>query len=440
MKTLAAAEKTFDHWRDLLSLLLSILLHGLPVLVGLIPILALRLLPKAPIEMEILPPRPRPAAAAATKVAAPAPPAKPAPASPGPGPLAQRSATKTPPSVQRLDLSKNRLQGLGTAAIDNELGVRVILRMPTLRVSVHRPTVEALLHAFPDTHILAAGTALAFIPPQSEKGPATAAAAPTSPTGPMARALLDDLDVLFIATADPRDITATVFYAVPRLGSELPQKLKRRKSPHWDTRTLHLRQPDLLAFVRDDLLESAEADAAMVATLQKPGPAVYAEVQNVHQRIRLRQGLPTPVAVRLALSTDVEPEIHARIELASEKDAAQLLSALPTLQKELSSRLFWLGLGSLLDGLKFQGRGSAVEISGRLPRGDTAVLLGWIRQFLPPPNRFLDPPPPLPPTAPPTSAPATRAAPLDAASPLVDLGSAADAALQEPSAHGMLPR
>src|SRR5262249_55216453 len=46
--------------RDLAALLLSVLLHLLPVILGLIPALALRLLPKPPIEMEILPPKPKP--------------------------------------------------------------------------------------------------------------------------------------------------------------------------------------------------------------------------------------------------------------------------------------------------------------------------------------------------------------------------------------------
>lgn len=393
--------------RDLSALLLSVLLHLLPVILGLIPALALRLLPKPPIEMEILPPKPKPKAAAPVQAEVAPPPAEPPPKhtgpSPGPGARPRPRPTPPPPSVQRMDLAKLRLAGLGPAGIDQDLGLRVLLRMPALRASPHRETVEALLHAFPDTHILAAGTALATLPLRPGQL-ATNTAAP----GPMAKALLDDVDALFIATADPRDISATVFYATLRLDRpgvpSLADKLAGRKSPRWDTRTVTSPRPELLAFARPDLLapppaspqEGEPAPDPMLAALRSPGPALYAEILNVNQRIRLRNGLPTPVSLRLALSADAEPDLHARVELATPEDASQLATALPTIQREMSGRLFWLGLGGLLSGLKFQARGAAVEVSGRLPRGDTAVLLAWIRQFLPPPDRFLDPPPPLP--------------------------------------------
>lgn len=414
--------------RDLLALLLSGLVHVLPVVLGLIPALALRFLPKPPIEVEFLPPKPRPAPPAAAPLPSPpAPPAKPRTDPPRPG--AGAAARRPPLSVQKMDLAKGRLSGLGPSAIDQDLGLRVLVRMPALRKSPHRATVEALLHAFPDTHILAAGTSLASAPQAAHPGsvgPSAVAAAGPEP-GPMARALVDDVDALFIATADPRDITATVFYALIRSGAALPQLLAERRGPRWDTRMLHTLQTDLLAFARPDLLgsptspppgapppEVPEAAAPLdpqwagklLAALRSPGPAVYAEVLNVRQRIRLRNGLPTPVSLRLAVSADADPEVHARIELMNADEAGQFLAALPGLQRDFSSRLFWLGLGSLLNGLKFQGRSTAVEITGRLPRGDTAVLLAWIRQLLPPPERFLDPPLPPP--------------------PLPDLGTAAD--------------
>ena len=58
--------------------------------------------------------------------------------------------------------------------------------MPALRNTPHRQVVETLLAAFPDTHILAAGTA--FPPPASLS---------------LSRAFIDDIDALLIATADP---------------------------------------------------------------------------------------------------------------------------------------------------------------------------------------------------------------------------------------------
>lgn len=412
--------------RDLVALLLSVLLHLLPVLLGLIPALALRLLPKPPIEVEFLAPKPK-AAPPPTPAPAPSPPAaEPPPKHAGTAPGAKPKPPRPvpAPSVQRLDLSKPRLGGLGPSSIDQDLGLRVLLRMPLLRSSPHRETIEALLHAFPDTHILAAGTALATLPVAQVPGQAAAPGGTATP-GPMAKALLDDVDALFIATADPRDITATVFYATlrqDRPGSpSLADKLAQRKSPRWDTRTVTALRPELLAFARADLLGRVEApppgappaapvasppatDTAwiepLLAALKGPGPALYAEILNVNQRIRLRSGLPTPVSIRLAVSADADPDLHVRVELATAEEAAQLFATLPGLQHEMSGRLFWLGLGGLLGGLKFQARGAAVEISGRLPRADTAVLLAWVRQFLPPPDRFLDPPPPPPPPLP----------------------------------------
>jgi hypothetical protein len=424
--------------RDLVSLGLSLLLHVLPVLLGLIPALAMRMLPKPPIEFELLPPKPKPRPPApppaAMELPPPQPPSAEAPQKkpPGPGP-AKKNAQRPAPPLQRMDLSKQRLSGLGPSAIDEDVGLRVLLHMTAIRPSIHRPAVEALLHAFPDTHILAAGTELASVPvapsvapsvapattpPTSGALPSSGAAAPgpaASPTagpvaGPMARALVEDVDALLIETADPRDISATVFYAVPKIGGSLVQKLSARRSPRWDPRTLTELPPRLLAFGRADLLGQASAAAppdarfaARVLTeLERPGPAVYVEITNLKQRLRLRNGLPTPLALRLALSADPDPELRARAEMTSPEEAAQLATLLPGIQRDLSARLFWLGLGSLLNGLKIEQREKAVEVHGRLPRGDTSLLLMWVQKFLPPPDRFLDPPPPpLPPPPPP---------------------------------------
>lgn len=404
--------------RDLLGLLVSVLLHLSPVVLGLLPALAMRLLPKPPIEIEILPPKPKPKPAAPPSEPAvvanpPAAPPRPSPKPPGPGPS---NKPAPPPPVQKVDLAKSKLAGLGPAGIDQDVGVRVLLRMPLIRTSTHRPTVEALLHAFPDAHILAAGTryALPLRPLGSPPPPPPPPGAPPPPR-PMARALIDDVDTLLIETAEPQDISATVFYAIPREGSELVTRLSERKSPRWDKRSLHSLRDGLIAFGRADLLGPAPPpssqppsspsqlvpDAAwlekLVTALRSPGPAVYVEVSNLNQRFRLRSGLPTPVSLRLALSADPDPEIHARVELSSPEEAKQLLDALPPLQRDIAGRLFWFGLGGLFGGLKFQGRGNTVEINGRFPRGDTAVALTWVSQFLPPPDRFLDPPPPAPP-------------------------------------------
>jgi hypothetical protein len=411
-------EKRRQRLRLLLALSLSLLLHSLPSALGLLAQLALRALPKPPIQVEILPPRKR---APPPVVVEPPPPSPSPPASPAVEPPAKLA--KKPPKPDKRDpspqLPATRLTGLGPAAVDEELGLRVLLRMPALRSTPHRQVVETLLAAFPDTHILAAGAP--FPPPASLA---------------LARAFIDDIDTLLIATADPRDITATTFYAKLRPGSDLLTKLGQRRQLSWDSRRVRELRPDLFAFARPDLLgpgtpppvaapppsPTAPSPASderalsawsdrLAAALSQPGPALYGEVNNPQGRIRLRGDLPTPTAVRVVLSADADPQLVAHIELATAADAQQLLTLLPQLKSELSGKLFWLGLGGLLADLRFtlappparssapSGRRPTVEVRGKLPRGDVGVLLLWMKGWLPPPDRFpeLVPPPPPPP-------------------------------------------
>lgn len=415
--------------RSLIAIALSLFLHSLPAITGVLARLAVRALPKPRIEFELLPPKPKPKAPPPEPVALPPPAAQAPPpvakdpkdaARPAKKPVAKDEKKADKMADKRLDVPRGRLTGLGPAAVDDDFGLRVLLRPPALRSSPHRAVVEALLAAFPDTHILAAGTPLA--PP---------------PAVTLSRAFIDDLDALLITTSDPRDITATTFYAQLRPDTQLLSKLDRRRILRWDPRRIHALRPDLFAFARADLLGPATTpipatprslyappadtvakipeppppalDPAWVdklaAALRQPGPAVYAELHNPHGRIRLRGELPTPTGVRLVLTAEADPQVVAQVELANSDDAARLLAALPGLKSEISGRLFWVGLGSLLSDLRFAlapGKsGHTVEIKGRIPRGDTAVLLMWMKGFLPPPDRFPDlvPPPPPPPAA-----------------------------------------
>lgn len=427
--------------RLLVALLLSIGLHALPALTGLLARLALRALPKPPIEVEILPLRKK---APAPPVAAPEPPAPVVP----PATAEAGAAAKPKPKAgdkkpDRPDknalLPKSRLTGLGPHAVDDELGLRVLLRMPALRGTPHRQVIETLLSAFPDTHILAAGVPL-----------------PPPPALSLSRAFLDDIDALLITTADPGDITATAFYAALRPGSDLLGKLEKRRQLSWDGRRVRGLREGLFAFARPDLLGPGAATPAaprpgappaeqpappaaaslpsdaelaawserLLAALKAPGPAVYAEINNPQQRLRLRGDIPTPIGLRLALTADADPQLVAHIELATPDEATRLLGLLPQLKSELSGRLFWIGLGGLLSDLRFTlasgaARGaattakSAVEVRGRLPRGDVAVLLLWMKGWLPPPDRF---PELVPPPAPEPSRSETEAHP-DGGSP-----------------------
>jgi hypothetical protein len=413
--------------RLLVALAFSVLLHGLPSALGLLAGLALRALPKPPIQVEILPPRKR----------AP-PPVVVEPPAPSPSQADSKSADLKPPAPKKPEpkperrdkgpqLPTTRLTGLGPTAVDEELGLRVLLRMPALRTTPHRQVVETLLAAFPDTHILAAGTRFP---------------SPTSLS--LSRAFIDDIDALLIATADPRDITATTFYAKLRAGTDLLSRLEGRRQLSWDSRRVRQLRPDLFSFARPDLLGpgtppppppapgaptsppaspvSAGPDERALAAwsdrlaqaLSQPGPAVYAEVNNPQGRIRLRGDVPTPTAVRVVLSADADPQLVAHIELATQGDAERLLTILPQLRSELSGKLFWLGLGGLLSDLRFAQpaplpgarppRRPTVEVRGKLPRADVAVLLLWMKGWLPPPDRF---PELVPPAPPPATPPAT---------------------------------
>lgn len=414
--------------RLVLALLVSVGLHALPALSGVLARLALRALPKPPIEVEILPLRKK----------APAPPAV-VPEPPAPPPThdatAATAARKPKPAdkkPERADknalLPKGRLTGLGPHAVDDELGLRVLLRMPALRSTPHRQVVETLLAAFPDTHILAAGAPL-----------------PPPPALSLARAFLDDIDALLITTADPGDITATAFYAALRPGTALLSTLEKRRQLSWDRRRVRGLREGLFAFARPDLLGPgaatpssprpgappvaavtppaprlpSEAELAtwserLQAALRAPGPAVYAEINNPQQRLRLRGEIPTPIGLRLALTADADPQLVAQLELSTADEAARLHGLLPGLKSELSGRLFWIGLGGLLSDLRFSlslgpSRSAAppsksvVEVRGRLPRADVAVLLLWLKGWLPPPDRF---PELVPPPAPASAAPA----------------------------------
>jgi len=401
----------------LLGLSLSLLLHGAVAGLSYLPALARRFLPRLPIEMTILPPKPRPQPAPSAAVAPPKPPpaaAKPGEAGPKAGAGPRKPAVKKAPPVIQPKITP--LSGLGPSAIDQDLGVRVILRMGQLRSSPHRPALVQLLAAFPDTHILAHGTKLAS-------------------SAALAQLLVDELQVLLIATPAPSDLTATAFYGITGSGGSggggLQTVLAGRKRLPWDPREVSAPRRGLLAFARSDLLgpgtyvpppppgappvadpaPAADPAAAPVnpdwaerlhAALLVPGPALSAEILNVHERVRLQGGLPTPTALRLAMSGEARPAVVLRLELRTPAEAAQLAAVLPELQAKLSTYLFLLGLSGIFDELKLATQGATVELTGHVPARQLDILLALAAQQLPPPTRFLPPPPP-PPIAPPAT-------------------------------------
>lgn len=386
------------------GVVLSLVLHGGLLLLANLPSLAARLLPKLPIQVEFLPPKPKPQ---------PAPPPLPSdePASPKKPPESRevkagppRSSPAKPKPAKPAGPPKiNDLAGLGPQAIDQDLGVRVLLRMEPLRKSPHRAAVVKLLSAFPDMSVLVAGTQLA--------GPEA-----------LANLLIDQTQVLLIATADPRDITATVFYALQAPKADVLGKLAGQKGPSWDKRQLQALGPQLLTFARPELLgpgpslptgapPSSDAPPAPSVTTEQwqqrlrdkllaPGPPLNAEILNMNERVRLGGGLPTPRALRIGISGEDSPSVHVRCELATPADAAKLMAVLPEMKEKLQSRLFWLGLGGLLSQLQLSQQGSAVVLTGKVPGTDADILLQYLAQLLPPPPPGLGLPPAVPTPAP----------------------------------------
>ena len=376
-----------------LALALSVGLHALLGIGSALFEYAIKKVLRSPIQVEILPPKKKPApppllppdkpSPPSASASAPEPAAAPRPVRPKTKPKVEPKAPATPAITP--------LRGLGPAAIDEDLGVRVLLRMETLRTSPHRASIERLLGAFPDAAILPNGTRL-------------------SQPGAFAKFLIDDFTALLIATAQPSDITASVFLAAHDPQRDPGAALKGRQPWPRDPRTLRELTAGLLAFARPELLGPSAAAAPVLgqswmAQLREgivaPGPAVSAEILNVRQRARFGEGLPTPTAVRVGLSGDARPLVHARIELGTPAEAAQLAAALPVLRERMNQRLFWVGLSGLLADLRFAVKGAAVEITGRLPESDTDLMLAQLAVLLPAPPRGVAPtPPPAPETAP----------------------------------------
>src|SRR5262249_31625591 len=106
----------------------------------------------------------------------------------------------------------------------DEASLVVLLRSDKLRRSPHRAGVEALLGMLPDYDTLLGGTGLSAI---------------------------DDLDVLLIATADPRDVTAT-FLAARHPNSRRPRAIANGTLPAGDPRVFRALLPGLTVLTRPE--------------------------------------------------------------------------------------------------------------------------------------------------------------------------------------------
>lgn len=231
----------------------------------------------------------------------------------------------------------------------------------------------------------------------------------------MAKAFVDDVDALLIATTNIHNLTSTVMYARPRPGSTLLETLSARRKLGWDPRQVQAQRADLWSFARPELVGPGSTPEEgggthggetlpmwldrLAGALKQPGPALYAECVNIHKGMALQGELPTPQSLRLVLTADADPLLSAQIRFLSKEDAARAAAALPALRSKVSGQLFWLGLGGLLANLTFVTQDAVMEVKGRFSRGDVTVLMVWVKSWMPPPERIpgLVPPPPPPP-------------------------------------------
>jgi hypothetical protein len=354
-------------------LLLSSLAHASVLLVGVTHLSW----PSPPIPIELRPPQPR----ARTPERPPPTPSPPppshershaAPRATAPRPGAGKP--QAPPPPETADLKPLAPEGASLV---------VLLRGDKLRRSPHRAGVEALLAALPDYQTLLGDTGLSPV---------------------------DDLDALLIATADPRDVTAT-FLAARYPDSERLRALASRPLPAGDPRVFRSLAPGLTVLVRPEGAE--RLDAAMrggpvdggearwlteLAQLDRmgaavDGPSLLVTLSDAPALFRLGGGLPTPLSLALAATGDAAPAVRVRAQFADESEAAAFAAAWPDILRRWRTSTGLLGLGPMLDGLKLSHSGAEVELEGRVAATQMTLALSWARALAPP--RHVDAPPPV---------------------------------------------
>lgn len=358
---------------------LSFGLHGLAIAVM---VLAGRFTwpaPPIPIEVVSRPSRPPAPPAPPAEPETPPPPARPKRAATAPGAGSDKPRRAAAPKT----LSPPPTSDLKPFAPDGA-NLVVLLRSDKLRRSPHRADIEALLSALPDYDTLLGGTGLSPI---------------------------DDLQALLIATADPRDMTAT-FLAARFKESPRIRAIGGRPLKPGDPRVFRFPQPGLAVLTRPDGAERLDGAQAPDAGSADPrvrwlkelaqfdrvaaaesGPALLVTFSDVPSLIKLGDGLPTPGALALAATAEGAPALRVKAVFASDDEAERMERALPDILKRYRSATALLGLSSALDGMAVTRRGAEIEIEGKVPEAQFRLALSWVRALLPPPPGQAAPPP-----------------------------------------------
>jgi hypothetical protein len=245
----------------------------------------------------------------------------------------------------------------------------VLLRMEKLRTSPYRATIEALLGVLPDWRTLVEG---------SEVNP------------------LDDFDALLVATADPRDATAT-FLAARYPDSPKVRALTERPLPPNDPRVFRVVKPGLTILTRPEELQPGDmGDARLewIHQLEKfddmarapGGPAVLATLADVQALLRFGNGIPTPQTLAVALTADAAIQIRVRAGFETEDEATALMQKWPEIMERYRSLTMLLGFSTALDGLKIDRKGLIVEVAGKLPEDQLKRAFGMLLPLLPHPR------------------------------------------------------
>ncbi|HZS40129.1 MAG TPA: hypothetical protein VFF06_25035 [Polyangia bacterium] len=252
----------------------------------------------------------------------------------------------------------------------------VLLRSDKLRKSPHRQNIDELLEALPDYRMLLDGTGLKPI---------------------------DDFEALLIATADPHDVTATFLAARFRDSPRLRAVTAREVRPG-DPRVFRVLAPGLAVLTQPS--DAARLDRARAAdggaddpqarwlgelerfdrvARDEGGPAVVVTLSDAPSLVRLGDGLPTPLAVAVALTGDASPSLRLKLVFAGADDAERFEAAWPTILTRWRQRTALLGLAPALDGLKLERTDAQLELQGRVPEAQTRLALAFARAVLPHP-------------------------------------------------------
>lgn len=352
--------------RMLGSLAMSAIVHAL--LLAVLAFAGRFAWPAPPIPIEMVAPKPRPVAP---------PPAPPQKKSEPQGPqvaainkegiATKKSPPKPAPKEKEVPPPTSDLKPFAP----EDANLVLLLRSEKLRNSPHRANVESLLSALPDYNTLLGGTGLSPI---------------------------QDLDALLIATNDPRSVIATFLAArypdSPRLRSVIGRPLQPG-----DPRVFRTLQPGLTVLTKPE--GAAKLDEALAGKVdagddprvrwlrdleqfgKADGPALMVTIADVQSLMHFGGGLPTPLAMALAMTADASPSVRLKAVFHDRDEAARFVDEWPQIVARWRSATVLLGLAPALDGLSIAQHEAEAEVVGRLPEAQLRIGLTFMNSLLP---------------------------------------------------------